>query len=159
MHKVLFVAVVLCACWLWQSAEAKFVVVDGDSLENNGERIRLQGIDAPEFLQKCYDAQGWKYRCGYEATKQLKKLMQKVTSCERLGKDRYGRTLMKCYDAKGESIGEQMVRDGFAVSYGDEYQKAEDEARAYKKGIWKGKFMRPELYRALQRERKAVNKK
>ncbi len=159
MRRFLFGVVVLCICCFGSRADAKFVVVDGDSLEYNGERIRLQGIDAPEFMQKCYDAQGWKYRCGFEATKQLKKLMQNVTSCKRFGKDRYGRTLMKCYDANGVSVGEKMVRDGFAVSYGDDYQKAEDEARAYKKGIWRGKFMRPELYRALQREQKAVNKK
>ena len=116
MQKFLFVLVMLFGCCLGQNADAKFVVVDGDSLEYGGERIRLQGIDAPEFMQKCYDA-------------------------------------------NGISIGEKMVRDGFAVSYGDDYQKAEDEAKAYKKGIWKGKFMRPELYRALQKERKTVNKK
>ncbi len=33
-------------------------VVDGDTLEIAGERIRLHGIDAPETNQTCWDDRG-----------------------------------------------------------------------------------------------------
>ena len=46
-------------------------VVDGDSLEIGGQRIRLYGIDAPEGRQHCRDAQGQDYACGREAARAL----------------------------------------------------------------------------------------
>ncbi|MCO6442030.1 MAG: hypothetical protein J5I81_13340 [Nitrococcus mobilis] len=33
-------------------------VVDGDTLETHGERIRLHGIDAPESAQRCRKPDG-----------------------------------------------------------------------------------------------------
>ena len=42
-------------------------VIDGDTLEVQGERIRLHGIDAPEIRQLCrLDGKPW--QCGKEAT-------------------------------------------------------------------------------------------
>ena len=42
-------------------------VIDGDTLEIHGQRIRLHGIDAPESGQTCKDAQAGTYRCGAKA--------------------------------------------------------------------------------------------
>src|SRR5262245_22867054 len=42
-------------------------VVDGDSLDLAGHRVRLFGIDAPENAQDCRDARGRTYACGREA--------------------------------------------------------------------------------------------
>ncbi|TIX83588.1 MAG: thermonuclease family protein, partial [Mesorhizobium sp.] len=39
-------------------------VVDGDTIEIHGERIRFNGVDAPESSQLCLDVKGKKYRCG-----------------------------------------------------------------------------------------------
>lgn len=38
-------------------------VIDGDTLELAGTRVRLHGIDAPEAGQMCL-ANGERYRCG-----------------------------------------------------------------------------------------------
>ncbi|WP_320229269.1 thermonuclease family protein [Mesorhizobium captivum] len=37
-------------------------VIDGDTIEVHGQRIRFNGIDAPE--QHCDDAKGFEYPCG-----------------------------------------------------------------------------------------------
>jgi len=44
-------------------------VVDGDTLENDGQPIIFYGIDAPELLQSCADANGERYPCGLMAKK------------------------------------------------------------------------------------------
>ena len=139
-------------CWA-----SGFVVVDGDSLEYQGERIRILDIDAPEFLQKCYDSSGWQYRCGFEAKEYLRKLVSGNIRCERMGKDRYKRSLMDCFNGN-INIGAEMVRQGYAVAYSDRYKEEEQEAKANKRGIWQGRFMRPELYRALKKTYDTVKK-
>lgn len=151
-------------CWavgeydgaVWAAENLK--VVDGDSLENGEERIRILNIDAPEFLQKCYDANGWKYRCGFEAGQALRKLTAGGVVCHGKDKDRYGRVLAECYRPDGLNIGREMVLRGWAVAYGDAYLPEEEEARKHKRGIWQGRFMRPELFRALQKSRKSPRK-
>ena len=45
-------------------------VIDGDTIEVQGQRIRLHGIDAPESRQLCrLDGEPW--RCGKEAAAAL----------------------------------------------------------------------------------------
>ena len=46
-------------------------VVDGDTLEIHGTRIRLWGIDAPESGQLCRDADSDLYQCGAKAANDL----------------------------------------------------------------------------------------
>lgn len=131
--------------------------VDGDSLENVNRRIRLQGIDAPEYKQKCRRKDGSKYRCGLESLDYIKKLMKdKKISCQCEEKpDRYGRELCVCF-ADNIELNREMVAAGQAVSYrSNRYNDEEKAAKAQKLGVWQGKFMRPELYRTLKREQDA----
>jgi endonuclease YncB( thermonuclease family) len=46
-------------------------VVDGDTLEIHGTRIRLWGIDAPESSQLCRGEDSLQYRCGAKAANDL----------------------------------------------------------------------------------------
>jgi hypothetical protein len=39
-------------------------VIDGDTIEISGTRIRLEGIDAPESNQTCTDPKGKTWPCG-----------------------------------------------------------------------------------------------
>ena len=51
-----------------QALEGRAAVIDGDTMEINGERIRLQGIDAPEVAQTCSKDSGKPWNCGLEAS-------------------------------------------------------------------------------------------
>ena len=46
-------------------------VIDGDTLEIHGTRIRLWGIDAPESTQVCRGEDSLQYRCGAQAANDL----------------------------------------------------------------------------------------
>lgn len=146
-------------------AASKIKVVDGDSLEIGSRRIRLLGIDAPEYMQKCYDKEGLAYDCGLSAKDFLQGLVDKAQSekhkikCVPQDVDRYKRELCVCY-AGDVNLNLQMVKSGWAVSYkSDVYNKVQRRAKERGVGIWQGKFMRPEFYRALAREREKEQQK
>lgn len=140
-------------------ASAEFVkVVDGDSLEIGKRRIRLLGIDAPEYKQYCYDNRGQRYDCGIEAQRYLRQLLKQANfkvSCLKRETDRYERELSVCY-ADGKNLNLAMIESGWAVTYRTEknkYIEAEQKAQKEKSGVWQGKFMRPEYYRRLHRRK------
>lgn len=118
---------------------------DGDTLTMSGRRIRLSGMDAPELAQPCRrDDTEW--YCGAAARSHLAELIRRgAITCNFKGTDRYNRTLARCR-AGEDDLGERMVRDGLAVSYGD-YEGAEALARAERKGLWSGTFERPQEWR------------
>ena len=55
-----------------ETLEGRPYVTDADTVRISGERIRLEGIDAPETNQRCKDASGKSYRCGLVSTSALK---------------------------------------------------------------------------------------
>jgi endonuclease YncB( thermonuclease family) len=126
-------------------------VIDGDTIEIRGERIRLDAIDAPESSQLCLDAAGKRYRCGQKSAFALADMIgRSVVSCEPKGRDRYKRTIAVCF--KGDTnLNAWMVAQGWAVAfrkYGIDYIGEEDEARLARRGIWVGSFEMPWGWRA-----------
>ena len=68
-------------------------VIDGDTLEIHGQRIRLHGIDAPESGQLCYIG-GKRWRCGQRAALALAdKIGRRPVACAGRDRDRYGRVV------------------------------------------------------------------
>lgn len=124
-------------------------VIDGDTLEIHGIRIRLNGIDAPEASQKC-EANGVAYRCGQKAAFALDEILaDKTVVCVKLGTDRYTRTIGKCTVGQTD-VSAEMVRKGWAIAYRKyslEYVPLEDAARIDGVGIWAGSFANPAEYR------------
>jgi endonuclease YncB( thermonuclease family) len=67
-------------------------VIDADTIEIHGQRIRLHGIDAPEGGQTCLDAAGRNWRCGQRAALALQDLIgRRTVTCDERDVDRYGR--------------------------------------------------------------------
>ena len=129
-------------------------VSDGDSLVMQGRRIRLQGIDAPEYHQTCGDKNGLDYPCGLKALEFMQMLVKgKKVVCKKLATDIYKRDLSECF-ANGENINLKMLENGWAVLYRTDnprYIAAQNQAEKSKIGLWQGKFMKPELYRILMK--------
>lgn len=126
-------------------------IIDGDSLEVAGERIRLFGIDAPEGRQQCRDANGQDYACGREAGRILTALIGgRPVSCRLVTHDQYARDVATC-EAQGRDLGEAMVRAGYARDYArhskGRYAAAEREAREAKRGMWAGESENPAAWR------------
>ena len=126
-------------------AEGEVVVHDGDTVTLAGERIRLAGIDAPEYAQLC-QLDGDDYACGHQARDALVELVnEQRVICEGSEHDRYGRLLAVCRAGGGE-LNRALVEAGWAVAYG-RYDDAERAAREARRGMWSGTFERPRDWR------------
>ena len=125
-------------------------VIDGDTIVLAGERVRLEGIDAPEQAQDCF-VEGESWPCGREATRALtSRIAGRRVVCTRNGRDRYGRVLGVCR-ADGEDLNAWMVAEGHALASGGfspRYAAEERRAERAGKGIWRGEFVAPWQWRA-----------
>jgi endonuclease YncB( thermonuclease family) len=128
-------------------------IADGDSFSIGTQKLRLDGIDAPEYLQKCKNSAGIDWECGRAARASLEKMIRRPgLSCQTKVADQYGRLIATCAVVGIADIGSAQVLGGLAVSheyfgirdYGDE----EDQARDAKRGIWIGEFMPPAEWRS-----------
>ncbi|MBA5775802.1 thermonuclease family protein [Stappia sp. F7233] len=129
-------------------------VIDGDTIEIRGERIRFNGIDAPESRQLCQDANGHNYRCGTAAANALATFLARSspTRCEYVDRDRYGRVVADCYRADGSSVAAWLVRNGHALDWPrysrGRYAADQRTAKTDRTGIWQGTFEKPWEWRA-----------
>lgn len=136
-----------------QLAAASVRVIDGDTLDLDGARVRLFGIDAPERGQIC-DLRGKDWDCGAFARLMLQDLVaQGDIRCDIEDRDRYGRVVATCH-AGGQDINAAMVAQGAALAYtrySDRYAAAEGAARAALRGVWAARMVTPEAYRRAKR--------
>jgi endonuclease YncB( thermonuclease family) len=120
-------------------------VIDADTIEIHGQRIRLFGIDAPEGRQTC-ELNGQPYRCGQQAALALADYIgQRTVRCESRDIDRYQRVVSVCY-VRGRDVGAWLVSEGWALAYRRyslEYVDEEDGARTDRRGLWRGTFIPP----------------
>lgn len=111
-----FAAIALLTTALFGSASAASVrTIDGDTIEVDGETIRILNIDTPEIRHAQCDAER---RLGEVAKSRVRQLLANGTIGIRRGDgsrmtDKYGRTLA-VVDIDGVDIGEQLIAEGLA---------------------------------------------
>ncbi len=133
-------------------------VIDGDTIQlENGERVRLIGIDTPEMHEsnKLYrDSQksGEDVRAIKELGERAYQFTRNLIEGKRVSLefdvekyDRYNRLLAYVFLKDGTFVNAEIVRQGYAslltippnVRYADLFAKFYREARENKRGLWK----------------------
>jgi endonuclease YncB( thermonuclease family) len=143
-----------------QSIVGRASVIDGDTLDIRGERVRILDIDAPESGQFCFkktetlDVGAW--RCGQQAALALSDWIgQQTVTCEITKKEAnelYKHWLARCAVA-GQDVAEWLAANGWAVPDRDckcdTTRDAARRARAAQLGIWTSAFTLPWVWRKL----------
>ena len=137
--------------WLWNSdLSGPAAVIDGDTLDVGGQRVRLEGIDAPEMAQTCRRSDGSTWSCGRDAAEVLADLVaRRSVTCRSGGTDKYNRALAVC-SVDGLDVNAEMVRRGYAwafVKYSSTYTSEEAQAREAGAGVWQGEAQTPWQFR------------
>ncbi|SHI38866.1 thermonuclease family protein [Wenxinia saemankumensis] len=132
--------------------DGRLSVVDADTIDVGGARVRLFGIDAPELSQICGES-GATWACGTWAASEARRRWEgQEARCEPLDTDRYGRIVARCH-VGSDDIARVMVAEGIALAYRDyswDYDLEEKQAATLGRGLWSGAFESPAEYRAGQ---------
>ena len=149
----LFLVISICLIFFFltyndvKSYEIK--IIDGDTINLNGKKIRFSGIDTPELKQTCKKNDKIIY-CGITAKKLLiDKIADQKVNCIEEGKDQYKRTLAECF-VNDLSLSSYLVKKGYAFAYrkySKKFIKDEDYARVNSLGMWSMNFEYPWDYR------------
>jgi endonuclease YncB( thermonuclease family) len=122
------------------------LVLDGDSLDFNGLRVRLFGIDAFERDQTCRRDDGSIYSCGQLAREALVvAIARNPVACTRRDIDKYKRMVAVCRTKDGD-LAARLVLDGSALAYrqySTDYVDEEEAAKRQRRGAWGGTFDPP----------------
>lgn len=125
MRTVLFPVAMLCVaigigCTDRGKAEAQTVpvacrAIDGDTLDCDGERIRLNGIDAPEMPGHCRAGRACVPGDPIASRDHLQRALDRGNiEIERIKRDRYGRTIAQV-TADGYDLSCIQIGDGNGV--------------------------------------------
>jgi endonuclease YncB( thermonuclease family) len=110
-------------------------VIDGDTIEMHGTRIRLSGYDTPERGARCGNQNVYQ-----RAANELDTFLAgRTVRCATTGTDSYDRTVATC-SVGGTDLGEHMVSEGWGrdwprYSHGA-YADEEAAARGASRGLW-----------------------
>jgi len=139
----------------WAAVVPAGEIYDGDSMEIEGQRARLHGIDAFELQQTCLDAGGRPWRCGVAAKAALAEWVEgHALKCVVLAEEEDGAYVARCLAEDGTDLSAYMVKSGLALAdpdRSDDYLDVEAEARRRRAGAWEGDFMPPWQWRSRQR--------
>lgn len=95
------------------AAQQRAVVVDGDTIDVAGERIRVMGLDAPEMRARCPR----EARLARAATERMRKLTAGGVTLEPHRRDRYRRLLAVVRDRQSHDVADVLIREKLAVPY------------------------------------------
>lgn len=133
-------------------------VIDGDTIQlENGQKVRLIGIDTPEMhessklyrdsVKTAQDVEVIKElgRIAYKFTKNLVEGNRVRLEFDAVNKDKYNRLLAYVYLKDGTFVNAEIIKQGFAslmtippnVRYAELFHELYKEARENKRGLWK----------------------
>jgi micrococcal nuclease len=131
-----------------QAAAAKTLPTATVLSVGDGDTLRVQGQSGPVTIRvACIDAPETSQSFGAEASLRLRQLLSTGQPVEvrAIERDRYDRTVAEIYSG-GQSVGLQLVREGYAVVYSQyldgcaatasDYRQAEAAARAARLIFW-----------------------
>ena len=153
MRWPIILAVLLMASPVMADITGPARIIDGDTIDVAGQRIRFHGIDAPESGQTCVvGLEVW--LCGQKADHALYNFIgTSSVTCQERDVDRYGRIVATCA-VRGRDIGAWMVLNGWALAYRRyslDYVDQERRARIAALGMWRGDFVPPWEWRRGKR--------
>ena len=99
-------------------------------------------------------ADGAEYSCGEQARTALAGMVDGILTCDLVGSDAADGGPVRCHDFAGRDIGSRLISAGWALpdrSIGLDYVWDEMEAEARSRGMWQGRFVLPERWRAGSR--------
>lgn len=124
-------------------------IIDADTLELAGIRIRLWGVQAPERRDYCQRAQQAAFRCDDVGRDFVIRLSAGGLTCEPKDLDKYGRTVARCTTEDGRDISRALVQAGYALAYrrfSRDYVTDENDARQSGVGWWSCDVIAPDLW-------------
>ena len=122
-------------------------VIDGDTVDIGGTRIRIQGIDAPEMDDSCLRPDGSSWACGVWSTEVARdRFGGRTLRCEDLGERSWGRVVGRClygdvdFAAAMVETGAARACPRFALQHAHSrgYMEIERSAIAAARGIFDG---------------------
>lgn len=126
-------------------------VIDADTVDIAGQRIRLHAIDAPEVDQGCQTEHGvpWADFGAWVSHVVAEEFGGAAATCTPLDRDAYGRVVARCFVA-GQDLGATLVSRGLAfayVKYGDDYVVQQTRAAAADRGLHAVRVTQPSWHR------------
>ncbi|WP_227270564.1 thermonuclease family protein [Roseobacter weihaiensis] len=125
-------------------------VIDGDTFDIGGTRVRLHGIDAPESDQTCVTERAVAWACGTWVNEIVReRYAGKMARCQPRDTDRYGRAVARC-EVEGEDVGAYLVSRGAAFAYRRyslDYHTLELEAARQDAGLHASRVQAPTQFR------------
>ncbi len=116
-------------------------IIDGDTIEISGERIRIVGIDAPDrpFVAKELAASQLIALSEREGGIRCEEPVRALAACSS-PPESYGRRNLQCRFASGRDVAATMIAHGYAVDYrrysSGEFAELTRDAAAQGKGLW-----------------------
>jgi micrococcal nuclease len=144
MKLLLFISLLMIGCYSKTDASSKselsgkvIKIVDGDTYDilfdnKTTQRIRMEGIDAPERGMPFY-------KVSKDYLGEL--CFGQTVLINKTNTDRYGRIVAKTYLPNGKELGLLMIEAGYAwhfkkYSSNEQLANAETEARNKRMGLW-----------------------
>ena len=152
MSRVLILLLTLISAPIFAAPNGTVRVIDADTIDVGGTRVRLFGIDAPEMGQPCR-ADGREWDCGAWTRDAVRNRFEGTyASCDQRDIDRYARVVAQC-TVDGQDMGQLIVYSGLAWAfrrYSETYDLDEKAAAIAGRGLWAVDVQMPSDYRATQ---------